>query len=1065
MTLTYAQFADFYAAVNGFAPFPWQERLVKVVGENDGRWPNVLDLPTSAGKTSALDAAVFLLALEVDGDTPRPVGKRAAALRTFFVVDRRIVVDEAATKARKLAKLLNEADAKDKSIVGEVARRLRLFSGGEKALHVAVLRGGMYRDGSWAESPTQPTICLSTVDQVGSRLLFRGYGVSPNLRAVHAGLVGNDALILVDEAHLSRPFVETLKAVEFYRSKAWAEQPVTTPFRVVVMSATAGGPVPPVIPTDEKPLEPIRLTDADRADKTLSRRLKASKVAELKTVTVAKEDDPSARSTKFARGLADAALELANWIAPAAAPQEEPPLLKSKKSSKPKSTAKVPPARPDATVIGVVVNRVDTARRVCELLRAAVRERFGIAEGDEDNAVILLTGRIRPYDRDELLHRKPIPVGDTFERGWLPFMKAKKDKDKDDYGRPAPPRGKLFVVATQTVEVGADLSFDALVTEAAPLNALRQRFGRLDRLGYRTESHAFVMAYSDVATAKDDPVYGGSMAGAWKWLNDVAKKKPVDFGIDALDEAMRQSPPDPEEVYPAVEHAPVMMPAHVDDWVQTTIPPSPDPDPALFLHGPQSGPADVSVVWRADLTPAVLDAKDLARQTVALVPPTSMEALPLPVWHVRKWLKGAATAADITDLEGERDSAGQVRARDVRSFLIWNGPDADDDTAVSDEPDEVLPGATIVVPSEYGGCDEFGWNPALLDEVTDIADDASWRAKRRPVLRVHPTLGVHGVALKAWAALKPPLPTTATEGLATFVVTAKEDAEPDWDAARGAFGKLPALYEWLKTAKVVPYPSRRNAASPGVVLVAKGKKDGWRHPDEEADPEPDGAGQGDDGSFAGGLVPLEYHCEKVRERVLRFAAALGLDSHRDTLARAALCHDAGKADPRFQQWLYGSEAAAAKAKFELIAKSGTESRNAAAMEKARERAGWPKRGRHEAMSVLMIRDSDAAKKDVPDAELLVHLVGTHHGRGRPLWPFDAENPEAPGEVSCKLGGLALSAAGVCRPEAALAPLSSGWVDSFWRMVGRYGYWGLAYLELLLVLADHQQSRAEQEGAK
>jgi len=70
--------------VNGYEPFPWQTRLVNVVGEHAGRWPAVLDLPTSSGKTSALDAAVFLLALDVTEEnassspTGDGAGRRAA---------------------------------------------------------------------------------------------------------------------------------------------------------------------------------------------------------------------------------------------------------------------------------------------------------------------------------------------------------------------------------------------------------------------------------------------------------------------------------------------------------------------------------------------------------------------------------------------------------------------------------------------------------------------------------------------------------------------------------------------------------------------------------------------------------------------------------------------------------------------------------------------------------------------------------------------------------------------------------------------------------------------------
>ena len=40
-------------------------------------------------------------------------------------------------------------------------------------------------------------------------------------------------------------------------------------------------------------------------------------------------------------------------------------------------------------------------------------------------------------------------------------------------------------------------------------------------------------------------------------------------------------------------------------------------------------------------------------------------------------------------------------------------------------------------------------------------------------------------------------------------------------------------------------------------------------------------------------------------------------------------------------------------------------------------------------------------------------------------------------------------------------LTSGWTDLHWRLVRRYGYWGLAYLEALFRLADGARSAQEQ----
>ena len=1049
MTLTADQFTDFYKAVNGYPPFPWQKRLVKEIDAAEGLWPAVLDLPTSSGKTSALDVAVFLLAMQAS----KSVHDRTAAIRTFFVVDRRIVVDEAADKARRLAEILN-ADKIDEPVVKEVADRLRKY-GGTKALHVSVLRGGMYRDGSWAESPTQPTICLSTVDQVGSRLLFRGYGVSPYQRAVHAGLVGNDALILVDEAHLSRPFLETLKAVEFYRSELWAECPVKTPFQVVVMSATAGNAVEPVVKPPDWKVEAFQLEQDDRDDAILKQRLGASKQAELKDVKGGSDDEDSNRN-EFAEAIAKFAEELAKPPVPPPAPKKQPNRraaptvdLTQRSLFTPEATF----APPQVQVIGIVVNRVDTARRVYDLLAPKGAE-------TPDYDVILLTGRIRPYDRDRLLCE------------WFEYMEAKKD-------RPAPKKGKLYLVATQTVEVGANLSFDALVTEAAPIDALRQRFGRLDRLGLRGISHAVIATRKDLLR-KDDPVYGSKIKKTWDWLGDhltkSGKVKTIDFGIDAM---ARFDRTELDGLSASSDCAPVMMPAHVDDWVQTSVAPVPDPDPALFLHGPKSGPADVSVVWRADVTRELLEDRknsELPQKIVALVPPTSMEALSLPVWHVQDWFRSRDKAiADITDLEGEPDP-NPNRKQDERTsypFLVWKGPAKDDGTKVSHNLGDIYPGCTIIVPSNYGGCDEFGWKPDHTGDVTDIADDCSWRAKRRPVLRVN-DIGNHRKYLigdeihpAIWARY---LDESLRREIVNLLDDILSDSEtPKWKSLGRLRDRLPETFTWLiprKTKPPVRYPGRDER---GWVIVGPARV---KHPDDSnAEDAGDEAPADDDGtSFIGadGYVHLDMHCRGVQAKIDQFTQSLTLEEGlREIVSRAALLHDPGKADPRFQIWLYGSEALAAKNRFQLIAKSMTEARNPAAIEAARKRAGWPKGGRHEAGSVHLARSDPAAFAGLRDPELCEFMLGTHHGRGRPLWPFtkDDESYDVPGTVVFALDGFSMSANLPARPEDSLAALHTGWVDLFWRLVRRYGYWGLAYLETLLVLADHRQSEAEREETR
>ncbi len=144
-------FAEFFRDLHDHDPFPWQARLTDVVLAEG--WPDLLDLPTGSGKTSALDVALFTLAAAPD-KMPR---------RILLVVDRRIVVDQGAVHARKVLARLNRPG----TAAAAVADRLRSLWGAtadEDPFAVAVMRGGMPRDNDWARRPDQPVLGVSTVD-------------------------------------------------------------------------------------------------------------------------------------------------------------------------------------------------------------------------------------------------------------------------------------------------------------------------------------------------------------------------------------------------------------------------------------------------------------------------------------------------------------------------------------------------------------------------------------------------------------------------------------------------------------------------------------------------------------------------------------------------------------------------------------------------------------------------------------------------------------------------------------------------------------------------------------
>jgi CRISPR-associated endonuclease/helicase Cas3 len=905
------QFSEFYEAIHGYAPFPWQSRLAERVCT--GTWPQGIALPTASGKTGCIDVAVFALACQVPN----------AARRIFFVVDRRIVVDQAYEHAKKLACALHEPEIGILKTVADSLRQVAGVNQDQSALDYYALRGGMYRESAWARSPLQPTVIASTVDQVGSRLLFRGYGVSDSMKPIHAALVSHDSLILLDEAHCAQPFDQTMQAVKKYLG--W--HATTRPFTCVSMTAT---------PRDKDDI--LRDEAADRNHPVLGERFRASKPAKLVVADKAKGQGKSG-TMELVKVLETQARELAK----------------------------------SADCVGIIVNRVKTARE----LKAKL--------GPD---AVLLTGRMRPLDRDRIYDEKL--------QSLLSSSKLKTP----------PPK---FVIGTQCLECGADFDFHALLTECASLDALRQRFGRLNRVAKRDQAKAVIVIRGDQATdSLDDPVYGDSLANTWKWLSEKATHSEIDFGILALRDLLEES--QLLELNAPTDDAPVLFPAHLDCWVQTHPVPTPDPDPALFLHGPKRpGQPDVQVVFRSDLGTD----PTLWSHIVALCPPSSSEAVAVPISLFKKWLAGLPLDDQTSDVSGEvvEDAEKEPKAdQNPRMALHWRGPEK------SAWVNDARPNQTYVIrcdAEQIHALADFGQDvPAA---PTDHAEEAFLRSRDKPILRLPQSL------------LKPE--DEDFEELLTAEIQARIEAD-----FPGKTGQSMANLLLEKRRTATAYPNG------GWVVVGKQRLNQFV-PEFWDD---------DDSSYSPNQrsITLEEHSLGVAETARQFAEVCGLDG--DLFYTAGLWHDLGKLDPRFQAMLKQSSPRTAVG--EPWAKSIRSPRSLEDKQAAREVHRYPAGARHELLSTAMLASQTSD-------EMLLHLVATHHGSGRPFADAVEENEAAKTPFETKLFGQTFA---LQTSSQTIEAWNAELPERFWRMVRKQGWWGCAFRETLLRLADHQQSRNEQE---
>lgn len=421
------------------SPFPWQLELLRRFREKE--LVSALDIPTGLGKTATM--AVWLVARALGAALPR---------RLVYVVDRRAVVDQATDVAEQLRAWVQKE--------GAVREQLGL---GERSLPISTLRGQHVDNREWIEDPSAPAIIVGTVDMVGSRLLFSGYGVSSKMRPYHAGLLGADTLVVLDEAHLVPAFEDLLRQIKDGADSFGPRDPALRafipPFELLSLSATGR----------HADATSLTLGKEDRQHPIVSKRLTAKKtlstveLATVATAPAATDDGESADDTSTNDEV--------------------------KKKDKGSKLAEVLAKQAwEMTTQGSVKARClvfCNARKDATAAAAELRKLAKSASAPEPIIELFVGGR--------RVKERAMVAAWLVEHGFV---------ERED-GTRADPQGPTFLVATSAGEVGVDMDADHMVCDLVAWERMVQRLGRVNRRGGPDRDAKVVVVIDSEPAASD----------------------------------------------------------------------------------------------------------------------------------------------------------------------------------------------------------------------------------------------------------------------------------------------------------------------------------------------------------------------------------------------------------------------------------------------------------------------------------------------------------------------------------------------------------------------------------
>jgi CRISPR-associated endonuclease/helicase Cas3 len=524
------------------------------------------------------------------------------------------LLDQATTEAEKLRHWLDGAAA-------EIKKRLGL----EHSLSISTLRGRHLDNREWLGDPSGPAIIVGTVDMIGSRLLFSGYGVNRKMRPYHAGLLGADTLAVLDEAHLVPPFEALMRAIACDRNqfgpRSAEDLKIVPPLRLMALSATGrereekngckeSGQI-----TQHEPV--FRLNADDRLHPIVIQRLNAPKKLTI--------HDAFNDNTSLADELAERACTL---------------------------VALSKPAR-------VLI--------YCDRRRDAVKVKATIDKRMKSDGLSseLLIGQRRLHEQEELL-------------SWL--------NDRGFIEGPVAATAPAFLIATSAGEVGIDLDADHMVCDLVEWERMVQRLGRVNRRGCK-DSRVEVVALPSKDDKKHSeswverlkrlrapldllPVMECGRKDASPGAIAALKDKPA-----AADALRRAQTPEPLR--------PLLTRALVDAWSMTSLENyAGRPEIQPWLRGwEEDEEQQATIIWRSHLPTriqngrAVMPLKNEINEFFEAAPPHLSEMLETETWRAAEWIFGRIKAVWADTGKPAHEGNPGALSKDRAVLFVLNAKD------------------------------------------------------------------------------------------------------------------------------------------------------------------------------------------------------------------------------------------------------------------------------------------------------------------------------------------------------------------------------------------------------